>query len=72
MNLIKKHLKKLLDMQQMQVVVMNMLMDGLRTSTAVFPGRLSMPMRVAVSVLTVPVTTALSTAAVMPTATGPK
>ncbi len=59
-------------MQPMQVVVMNQAQVGLRASAAVFPGLVPMPMRTALSVSAVPVTTALCTTPVMPTATGPK
>ncbi len=68
----KKLLKQLLDMQQTQVVVVREVQVGLRSSTAVFPGCMPMPMRAALSVPAVPVTTALCTTTVMPTATGPK
>ena len=58
-------------MQPMQVVVLNQVQVGLRTSTAVFPGCLSMPMRTAVSMPAVPVAPAMSTTAVLPAAAGP-
>ena len=57
-------------MQPMQVVVVNQVQVGLRTSTAVFPGWMPVPMRAAMSMPTVPVTTAVSTSTVMPTASG--
>ena len=56
----------------MQVVVVKQVQVGLRTSTAVFPGCLPMPVRSAMSFPAVPVTTAMSAAAVVPTAPGPR
>ena len=54
----------------MQVVVVNQVQVGLRTSSAVFPGCVPVPMRTAVLMPAVPVTTAMSTTAVLPTAAG--
>ena len=59
-------------MQPIQVVVVRRVQVGLRTSTAVFPVCMSMPVRAARSIPTVPVTTAMSSAGAMPTATGPR
>ena len=56
----------------MQIVVVNLVQVGLRPSTAVFPGCLPMPMRTAMLMPAVPVATAMSAAAVMPTAAGPR
>ena len=57
----------------MQVVVVNQVQVVRLASTAVFPGWVHMPVRSAMSMLTVPVAAAMSTTtAVMPSATGPK
>ena len=58
-------------MQPMQVVVVNQVQVGLRTSTAVFPGWVPLPVRTAMSLPAVPVATAVSATTVVPTATGP-
>ncbi len=71
MKPIKKHLKQPLVMQQMQVVVVRKVQVGLRTSTAMFPGCVPMPMRSAVSMPAVPVAVAVW-ATVMLTAPGPR
>ena len=54
----------------MQVVVVNQVQVGLRTSPAVFPGCMPMSVRAAVSMPAVPVTPAVSTTTVVPTASG--
>ncbi len=68
----KKLLKQLLDMQQTQVVVVKQVQVGLRTSAAVFPDCMPVPMRAALFMPAVPVTAAVSATTVMPTASGPK
>ena len=59
-------------MQQTQVAVVREVQVGLWASTAVFPVWVPVPMRTAVWVPTVPVTAAMSAAAVMTAATCPK
>ncbi len=59
-------------MQQTQVIVVNQVQVGLRTSAAVFPGCMPMTMRMALSLPIVLAMAAVSATMVVPTATGPK
>ena len=72
MKQIKKLLKKPLDMQQTQVVVLNQVQVGLRASTAMFPGWMPLPMRTAMSVPADPGAIVMSVTPVKPHAPGPK